>query len=124
MFYRGLSVRNIISVLLLVGIAGPIFLFFIGFGILLFNLFSVPVPTSMMTVGTIVGKDVSLDALTADQDPPVAELGEAEPQMVVEEAGSLFDRRALARYVSMWIVGPSVALTLSYAYSSVGLLGG
>lgn len=71
-----------------------------------------------------IGKEISLDALTVDQDPPVAEIGEAEPQKVVEEAGDLFDRQALARYVSMWIVGPSVALALSYAYFYAGLMGG
>lgn len=71
-----------------------------------------------------IGKEVALDALTVDQDPPVAGIGEAEPQKVVEEAGDLFDQQALARYVSMWIVGPSLALALSYVYFSVGLPGG
>lgn len=68
-----------------------------------------------------IGAEIALDALTVDQDPPVAGIGEAEPQKVLEEAGDLFDRQALARYVSMWIVGPSVALGLSYAYFYVGL---
>ncbi len=70
-----------------------------------------------------IGKEIVLDALTVDQDAPVAEIGEGEPVKVVEEAGDLFDRQALARYVSMWIVGPSVALALSYAYFYVGLGG-
>jgi len=48
----------------------------------------------------------------------------AESRKVVEEAGDLFDRQALARYVSMWIVGPSVALALSYLYFSLEGLGG
>jgi PiT family inorganic phosphate transporter len=60
-----------------------------------------------------IGQEIALDALTVDQDPPVAKIGEAEPRKVLEEAGDLFDRQALARYVSMWIVGPSVALGLS-----------
>lgn len=42
----------------------------------------------------------------------------------MEEAGDLFDRQALARYVSMWIVDPSVALALSYLYFSLEGLGG
>lgn len=71
-----------------------------------------------------IGKEIALDALTVDQDPPVAQIGEAKPQKVVEEAGDLFDRQALARYVSMWIVGPSVALALSYAYFYTGFVGG
>jgi PiT family inorganic phosphate transporter len=71
-----------------------------------------------------IGKEIALNALTVDQDPPVAEIGEAEPAKVVEEAGELFDQQALARYVSMWITGPSVALVLSYVYFALGSMGG
>lgn len=71
-----------------------------------------------------IGKEIALDALTVDQDPPVREIGEQEPAKVVEEAGDLFDPEALARYISMWIVGPSLALGLSYLYFSLGLLTG
>jgi PiT family inorganic phosphate transporter len=71
-----------------------------------------------------IGKSVALDALTVDQDPPVAKIGEEEPQKVLDEAGDLFDRQALARYVSMWIIGPSVALALSYACFYSGVVGG
>jgi len=63
-----------------------------------------------------VSREIVLDALTVDQDPPVAKIGEEEPKQVLEEAGDLFDRQALARYVSMWIVGPTLALLLSYGY--------
>lgn len=70
-----------------------------------------------------IGKEVALDALTVDQEPPITEIGEAEPKKVLEEAGDLFDRQALARYISMWIVGPSLALGLSYAYFALGLPG-
>lgn len=70
-----------------------------------------------------IGKEIALDALTVDQDPPVAEIGGAEPQKVLEEAGDLFDRQALARYISMWIIGPSLALVLSYVYFSVAVAG-
>lgn len=69
--------------------------------------------------GSIRGEmrgSVTLDAITVDQNPPVARIGEKEPQRVLDEAGDLFDRQALARYISMWIVGPSLALLLSYGY--------
>ncbi|MFB6278700.1 MAG: anion permease [Salinibacter sp.] len=71
-----------------------------------------------------IGVEIALDAVTVDQDPPVAQIGEAEPKKVLEEAGDLFDQQALARYISMWIVGPSVALALSYAYFYTGFIGG
>ncbi len=71
-----------------------------------------------------IGVEIALDAVTVDQDPPVAQIGEAEPQKVLEEAGDLFDQQALARYISMWIVGPSVALALSYTYFYTGFIGG
>jgi phosphate/sulfate permease len=71
-----------------------------------------------------IGAEIALDAVTVNQDPPVAQIGEAEPQKVLEEAGDLFDQQSLARYISMWIVGPSVALALSYTYFYTGFIGG
>lgn len=62
---------------------------------------------------------MSLGALTVEQDPPVGKIGEAESPRVLEEAGDLFDRQALARYVSLWIVGPSLSLLLSYGFFRV-----
>lgn len=78
-----------------------------------------PITLADAVRGSIRGKmrhRVSLDAITVDQNPPVARIGEEEPQRVLDEAGDLFDRQALARYISMWIVGPSLALLLSYGY--------
>jgi hypothetical protein len=124
----GFSVPELSSLVLFVGIFGSIFVAFniggssAGTGTLLGGR-----PDQETVRGFLrgeVGKEIALDALTVDQDPPVTEVGEAEPEKVVEEAGDLFDRQALARYVSMWIVGPSVALALSYAYFYAGFVGG
>ncbi|MCH7661304.1 MAG: hypothetical protein IH933_12235 [Euryarchaeota archaeon] len=45
----------------------------------------------------------------------VPEIGEEEPPEVLE-VGELFNPRAVAKYVSMWVIGPSVSLALSYAF--------
>ena len=85
-----------------------------------------PIPLEDAVRGSVrgeIGKEIALNALAVDQDPPVAEIGEAEPKKGVEEAGELFDQQALARYISMWIIGPSVALMLSYAYFSLAFWG-
>ncbi len=61
--------------------AGVAVLFFIGFGILVANVFGVPVPTSMTTVGAIAGLGLATDAL---------------------------NYRTLAEILSWWIVTPVV----------------
>ena len=42
-------------------------------------------------------------------------IGEAEPAAVLN-AGDLFNPRAVLKYVSMWIIGPSVSTALAYAF--------
>ena len=72
--------------------------------------------------GSVRGKmdgEIVLDALTAGPGTPVREIGEAESREVLERAGELFDRETLARYVSMWIVSPSMSLALSWAFFSM-----
>ena len=71
-----------------------------------------------------IGKDVALDALSVDQDPPGVEIGEAEPRTVIGKAGDHFDRQVLARHTSMWIMGPSPALVLSHVCFLVDMTGG
>ena len=44
-----------------------------------------------------------------------APIGEAEPEAVLN-AGDLFNPRAVLKYVSMWLVGPSVSTGLAYAF--------
>lgn len=59
--------------------------------------------------------EIETGALTADPDVPASAIGEPEPQEVLE-VGDLFNPRAIAKYVSMWIIGPTVALALSYGF--------
>lgn len=72
--------------------------------------------------GSIRGEmdgEVALGALTGEPRGPVRKIGEEEAAELLEEAGELFDRRALVRYVSMWIVSPSISLLLSYVFFAV-----
>ncbi|GAB3680752.1 inorganic phosphate transporter [Salinarchaeum chitinilyticum] len=62
-----------------------------------------------------VDTEISTGAITADADAPVGKIGSAESPEVLE-AGNLFNPRAILKYVSMWIIGPSMALALSYGF--------
>lgn len=57
--------------------------------------------------------DISVSAVTAETPDDVASAGEEDPQYV-QDATTLFDRSAVARFVAFWIIGPSVATALSY----------
>ncbi|MFC4987313.1 inorganic phosphate transporter [Saliphagus infecundisoli] len=59
--------------------------------------------------------EIEPGALTADPNTPVRQIGEEEPREV-REASDLFNPRAVIKYVSMWIIGPTVSLGLSYAF--------
>jgi PiT family inorganic phosphate transporter len=60
--------------------------------------------------------EIELGAVTASPETPVGAIGEREPREIIEQASDLFDRRALARYVTMWIVSASLSLGLSYLF--------
>lgn len=97
----------------------------------------IPISLVMATVMTIVGlgwgrasrsiraRDVmagefdadlpTLGALTVDTPEDVPAIGEAEDEEVLK-ATRLFDQRAVIRFVSMWIIGPTLSLSLSYAF--------
>jgi len=59
--------------------------------------------------------EIEPGALTAEPDAPTAPIGEAEPPEVLD-AGDLFNPRAIAKYVSMWIVGPTMSTLLAYVF--------
>ncbi|MFC3478948.1 inorganic phosphate transporter [Halobacterium litoreum] len=95
----------------------------------------IPISLALATVMTIVGlgwgratrsvaaaeiargevdeEDVELDALTEEPED-AARIGR-EPGEDVQHAGDLFDPSVVVRFVSFWIIGPSVATALSYA---------
>lgn len=99
----------------------------------------IPISLVMATVMTIVGlgwgratrsvagRDVlrgdieteaSMGALTVETPEDFPKIGEKEPQEVID-AEDLFNPQAVAKYVSMWIIGPSVSLGLSYVFFTV-----
>ena len=58
---------------------------------------------------------ISTGAITADNGDATRPIGQPESRKALN-AGNLFNPRAILKYVSMWIIGPSVALALSYAF--------
>ncbi len=99
----------------------------------------IPISLVMATVMTIVGigwgratrpvtvreavtrdvedKEITPGAITADkmEGKPSAPIGEAEPEEVLN-AGDLFNPRAIIKYISMWIIGPSISTLLAYGF--------
>ena len=98
----------------------------------------IPISLVMATVMTIVGigwgrasraismeevirRDLSgqetapMGALTVDTPSDFPEIGEPESPEVMD-AGELFDRRVVAKFVSMWIIGPCLSLGLAYLF--------
>ncbi|OTE98877.1 inorganic phosphate transporter [Halorubrum sp. SD683] len=53
--------------------------------------------------------------VSEDGEERSAPIGEAEPEAVLE-AGDLFNPRAVLKYISMWIIGPSVSTLLAYGF--------
>lgn len=59
--------------------------------------------------------ELPMGAITAETPDKVTKIGEREPQ-AVRDATELFNPRIVAKYVSMWIIGPTVSLGLSYLF--------
>lgn len=57
----------------------------------------------------------TMGALTVETPEDVPAIGEQETEEVLG-ADELFDPRAVAKYISMWIIGPTVSMGLSYAF--------
>jgi PiT family inorganic phosphate transporter len=105
----------------------------------LLSWFGIPISLVMATVMTIVGigwgratrpvtireaitqdtggSEIVLGAITAEEmeGKPAAPIGEAEPEGVLD-AGDLFNPRAIIKYISMWIIGPSISTILAYGF--------
>jgi len=59
--------------------------------------------------------DMPMGAITAETPDEVTKIGDREPR-AVREATELFNPRAVIKYISMWIIGPTVSLGLSYLF--------
>ncbi len=99
----------------------------------------IPISLVMATVMTIVGigwgratrpvtvreavtrdagdSEIVPGAITADdmEGKPAAPIGEEEPKEVLN-GGDLFNPRAVMKYISMWIIGPSISTILAYGF--------
>lgn len=101
----------------------------------------IPISLVMSTVMTIVGigwgratrpitfreavtpgsaferRDIKLGAIVAEEkeDEPAPAIGEKETEVVLR-GEDLFNPRAIAKYISMWIIGPSMSTLLAYGF--------
>lgn len=99
----------------------------------------IPISLVMATVMTIVGigwgratrpitvreavtrdvedKEITPGAITAEgmEGKPAAPIGNTEPDEVLD-AGDLFNPRAIIKYISMWVIGPSISTILAYGF--------
>ncbi len=99
----------------------------------------IPISLVMATVMTIVGigwgratrpvtvreavtrdtgdSEIVPGAITAEEmeGKPASPIGEQEPDGVLD-AGNLFNPRAIIKYISMWIIGPSISTVLAYGF--------
>ncbi|QLK24516.1 inorganic phosphate transporter family protein [Natrinema zhouii] len=62
-----------------------------------------------------VDAEMSMGALKTEPEAPITRIGEEEPEEVLN-AGDLFNPRAIMKYVSMWIIGPSMSTILAYGF--------
>jgi phosphate/sulfate permease len=75
-----------------------------------------PVTAREALVGETADTEIVMGALTAeDEVEEVPQIGEPEPDEVLE-ADELFKPQAVIRYVSMWIIGPSMSTVLAYGF--------
>jgi len=75
-----------------------------------------PITVRGAVTGEAEGHDIAPGAITADTSGRrAAPIGEPEPDTVLD-ARDLFNPRAVLKYVSMWIIGPTMSTTLAYAF--------
>ncbi|ELY50042.1 inorganic phosphate transporter, partial [Natronorubrum bangense] len=62
-----------------------------------------------------VDTEMTMGALKAEPDAPITQIGEEESDEALS-ADNLFNPRAIMKYVSMWIIGPSMSTLLAYGF--------
>ncbi len=60
----------------------------------------------------IVPGAITAEGMVGERTPPI---GEDEPKEVLD-AGELFNPKAVVKYVSMWIIGPTMSTVLAYGF--------
>lgn len=109
----------------------------------LLSYIGIPISLVMATVMTIVGigwgratrpvtlresissdaqrNEINFAAMKGDEaTKEITPIGEQEPSNI-QQVSNLFNPRAVIKYISMWIIGPSVSAFLSYAFFSIVL---
>ncbi len=76
-----------------------------------------PVTVREAVTRDVKDKEITTGAITAKEmeGKPSAPIGEEEPEEVLN-AGDLFNPRAIMKYISMWIIGPSISTILAYGF--------
>jgi len=76
-----------------------------------------PISVRGAVTGDAADHDITPGAITADTPDgrAAAPIGEPEPEPVLD-ARELFNPRAVFKYVSMWVVGPTMSTTLAYVF--------
>ena len=62
-----------------------------------------------------VDTEMTMGALKAEPDAPITQIGDEESDEALS-AENLFNPRAIMKYVSMWIIGPSMSTLLAYGF--------
>ena len=67
--------------------------------------------------------EIATGALRSEPHSPITKIGDPEPQEVLD-GRALFNPKAIFKYVSMWIIGPTLSTLLSYLFFlAVALVG-
>ncbi len=76
-----------------------------------------PVTVREAVTRNVTDKEIITGAITAEgmEGKSAAPIGEKEPEAVLD-AGNLFNPQAIIKYISMWIIGPSVSTILAYGF--------
>lgn len=76
-----------------------------------------PITAREAVTGGSTETEIVPGAITAEEmaGEPAVPIGEPEPKEVLE-AGDLFNPRAIMKYISMWIIGPTVSTALAYGF--------
>lgn len=79
-----------------------------------------PITVREAVTGDIEDREIELGAIVAEEQEaaPTPAIGEREPEEVID-AADLFNPRAIVKYVSMWIIGPSMSTILAYGFFTV-----
>ncbi|MFC4247185.1 anion permease [Natribaculum luteum] len=79
-----------------------------------------PITVREAVTGDLEDREIELGAIVAEEkeEAPTPAIGEKEPEEVLN-AADLFNPRAIVKYVSMWIIGPSMSTLLAYAFFTV-----